>query len=111
MKARDDGEKEAKLETNGRREIIVMHLFDEEARDEEAICETEASVHHLTTVQDYIERRVHDLALPTVCEGCKDLAAPFAENLSRDLAAEGLRDEAEEYRQLLGTLRREVGRY
>ena len=90
--------------------MIVMHLFDEEARDAETLCETEVSVHHLTTVQDYMERRVHDLPLPTVCDGCKALAAPFAENIIRNLETEGLVDEAERYRLLAGTLLRETGR-
>ena len=36
----------------------------------------------------------------TVCEGCKILVMPFATKRGRDLKAEGLLDEAEEYRRL-----------
>ena len=44
----------------------------------------------------------------TVCEGCKPLAVSFAENRVRDLEADGLVDEVEEFRNLADTLRRET---
>ena len=52
---------------------------------------------------------MYGLWVGTICEGCQALAIPFAANLTRDLEAEGLVDEADEYRQLADTLLRETG--
>ena len=52
---------------------------------------------------------MYGLWVGTICEGCKALAIPFAANLTRDLEAEGLMDEADEYRQLVDRLLRETG--
>ena len=52
---------------------------------------------------------MYGLRVGTICEGCKVLAIPFAANLTRDLEADGLVDEADEYRQLADTLLRETG--
>ena len=60
-------------------------------------------------VDYYLKRRKDDLEVGTVCEGCKAQTVPFAVNRSRDLEAEGLVDEAEEYRRLADTLLRETG--
>ena len=88
--------------------MIEMHLFDADAMEEEALCEAEASVLDLTTVQDYLERRGHDLSLPTVCNHCKVSAIPFARMRRSALAAEGRTDEGETYRRLADTLSRET---
>ena len=42
-------------------------------------------------------------------QGVQDLSRPVAENLIRDLEADGRVDEAEEYSRLAGTLLREIG--
>ena len=89
-------------------ELIEMHLFDADAREEEALCGAEVSVLDLTTVQDYLERRRHLLSLPTVCGGCKGLAIPFARMRGSAVEAEGTTDEAEAYRHLADTLSRET---
>ena len=60
-------------------------------------------------VGGYLESRLYGLRVGTICEGCKALAIPFAANLTRDLEAEGLVDQADEYRQLADTLLRETG--
>ena len=55
---------------------------------------------------------MHGLWVGTVCEGCKGckaLSPPFAVNLAQNLEAEGLLDEAQEYRQLADTLAGETG--
>ena len=52
---------------------------------------------------------MYGLSVGTLCEGCKAQAVPFAANLTRDLEADGLVDEAEEHRQLADTLLRETG--
>ncbi len=64
-----------------------------------------------TGVDYYLERRKDGLPVGTVCEQCKDLAVPVAENLIRDLETDGLVDEAEEYRLLVlaHMLLREIG--
>ena len=56
----------------------------------------------------YLESRLHGLWVGTICEWCKALSVPFALNITRDLEAEGLRDESDEYRQLADTLLRET---
>ena len=52
---------------------------------------------------------MYGLWVGTVCEECKALAIPFAANLTRDLEAESLLDEAEEYHQPADTPLRETG--
>ena len=62
---------ETRPDTEGRCELIEIHLFDANAREEKALCPTEVSVHDLTTVQHYLERGRDDLSLPTVCNRCR----------------------------------------
>ena len=49
-----DRDLQARPDTEGRCELIEMHLFDADAREEEALCGAEVSVLNLTTVQDYL---------------------------------------------------------
>ena len=56
----------------------------------------------------YLEDRLYGLWVGTICEGCKALTIPLAAILTRDLEAEGLVGEADEYRQLADTLLRET---
>ena len=65
-----------------------MHLFDSDARDEEALCKAEVSIHDLNAVQDYLDRRRHGLSVPTVCEPCKVPAVRWAENHRLKLEAD-----------------------
>ena len=69
----------------------------------------DTSVDDRTGVDYYLERRKDGLPVGTVCEGCKALVVPFAENLIRDLNADGRMDEAGDYRLLAHTLLREIG--
>ena len=96
-------ETERRFQLTGRK-TFEMHLFDADARGEEALCKTEVSVLYLTTVQDYLRRKGHDLSLPTVCNRCKVSAIPFARMRHSALEAEGMTDEAEIYRWLSDTL-------
>ena len=109
MKSRNDRGQIAKLETNGRREMIVMHLFDEDARDGEALWGADTSLDDRRSVNGYLNDRLDGVSVGTVCERCKPLAVPFAVHRIRGLEAETLPDEAEEYCQLVSTLLREVG--
>ena len=83
--------------TEGRSELIELHLIDTNAREEKALCGADASVHDLTTVQHYLERREHDLSLPTVCNRCKASVIHFAKMCSAELADGGMTDKAKTY--------------
>ena len=109
MKNRDDETMKVTPETNGRYEIMEMHLFDNNARKEEAHCGADTSSDDLRGANGYLEDRLYDIPVGIVCEGCKPLAVSFAKELAQDLAAEGLPDEAEEYRKLVDTLLQETG--
>ena len=85
-------------------ELIEMHLFDADAREEESLCGAEVSVLDLTTVQDYLECRKHNSSVPTVCNACKVPAIHFARMRHFALTDEGMTDEAEIYRWLADTL-------
>ena len=75
-------------EKSGRREVNEMHLMDAAAEEEAAFCESAVSVHALTSVQDYLERRVNDLPVSPVCYRCKTAAVTFAADTCLKLAAE-----------------------
>ena len=85
-----------------------MHLFDADAMEEEALCGAEVSVLYLTIVPDYLERRGHDLSLPTVYNRCEVSAIPIDGMRRSALADEGITDEAETYRRLADTLSKET---
>ena len=108
METTRDRDLETRPYTEGRCELTEMHLFDAEVREEMAMCGADASVHDLTAVQDYLERRRHDLSIPTVCNRCKVSAIRFARMRHSALADEGMSDEAETYRQLADMLSRET---
>ena len=86
----------------------TMHLFDAEARKEEALCGAETAAADRTNLKYYAEQRRHGLAVGTVCEPCKDRAVAFARRLCRELVAEGRTHEAQEYRWLADTLAKET---
>ena len=86
-----------------------QHLFDENARSERALCGADSSTEDRVSVGYYMEQRNNGFGVGTVCESCKAFAPPFALRLSRDLEAEGMLDEAEEFRRLAETLLKETG--
>ncbi|MCY4527883.1 MAG: hypothetical protein OXD46_02475 [Chloroflexi bacterium] len=90
------------------REEEIMHLFDAEAREEEALCRAKTSADDRISVQYYLKRRLNDFAVGTVCEPCKDRTVTFARRLCREFMAEGRTDEAEEYRRLADRLTKET---
>ena len=108
MKTTTDTDPQARPATEGRCELIEIHLFDANAREEKALCGADVSVHDLTTVQVYLESRWQDLSLPTVCNCCKGPAIQFARMRSAELEADGMTDEAEIYGRLADTLSRET---
>ena len=108
MNPEDTGRLETELETNRRREVIEMHLFDDVAAEEKALCEADTSHDTRRSAMCYLEDRLHGAWVGVVCERCKVVAIPFAVKMARDLEAEGLLDEVEEYRQLAETLLRET---
>ena len=114
MNVHDNSTLKATPETTRRHEmtrfeITEMHLFDPYADEEKALCGGDTSANDRISVGYYRERRKDGLEVGTVCERCKAMAVPFALSLTRDLEAEGLLDEAEEYRRLADTLLRETG--
>jgi len=96
-------------DTEGRCDLMETHLFDADTRDEEALCGADTTADCRRSVGGYLEDRLNEIAVGTTCEGCKRRAVPFAVNLARDLEAEGLLDEAQEYRELAETLAKETG--
>ena len=109
MKSDVYGRLETSPEIERRREIIEMHLFDDDSAEEEALCEVDASDDYIRSAICYLEDRLHGAGVGAVCQACKAWAVPFVVSLARDLEAEGLIAEAEEYRQLSETLLREFG--
>ena len=97
------------LATERKSEVIEMHLSDEEEAEEKALCGADASADYRRSVSGYLEDRLNDADVGTVCEGCKSRSIPFAVNLARDLEAEAPPVEAQEHRELAETLARETG--
>ena len=97
------------VETSRSCEVNEQHLFDENPPTERAFCDAASSTGERVSVGYYMEQRKNGHEVGSVCESCKAFAPPFALRLSRDLEAGGMLDEAEEYRRLAGTLRRETG--
>ena len=109
MRNNGDGSSTWAVEANRRYEVNEQHLFDENAHSERAFCGAETSAVDRVSVGYYMEQRKDGLEVGSVCESCKAFAPPFALRLSRDLEAEGVLDEAEEYRRLAETLLKETG--
>ena len=109
MRNNGDGPLTWAVETKRRYEVKDQHLFDENARSERAFCGADSSTEERVSVGYYMEQRKNGLEVGSVCEPCKGFAPPFALRLSRDLEAEGMPDEGEEYRRLAETLARETG--
>ncbi len=85
-----------------------QHLFDDDSREERALCGAHASTEERIGAVYYLECRMGCAPVGTVCEGCKSLAVPFAEKLARDLELDGAAEDAEEFRNLADTLLRET---
>ena len=109
MRNNGDGSLTWAVETNRRYEVKEQHLFDENAGSESVFCGADGSTEERVSVGYYMEQRKNGLEVGSVCEPCKGFAPPFALRLSRDLEAEGMPDEGEEYRRLAETLARETG--
>ena len=108
MRNNGDGSLTGAVETNGRHEVNEQHLFDESALSERAFCGADSSTENRVSVGYYMTQRKTGLEVGSVCEPCKAFAPPFALRLSRDLEAEGMPDEAEEYQRLAETLLKET---
>ena len=65
-----------------------MHLFDAEANEEKGLCGAGGFAHDLTTVQYYLERRMDDGPVGTVCEECKVFAVRWTDRYHRKLEAD-----------------------
>ena len=87
---------------------MEMHLFDEDAREEMALCGVGSSADFRRSVNGYLEDRLNEADVGTVCEGCKGRTIPFAQSMTRDLEIDGLLDEAGKYHELVEILLRET---
>ncbi len=86
----------------------TVHLFDAEARKEEALCGAETSAADRISLQYYLEQRRYEIPVGTVCERCKPRTLAFARGQRLELVAEGRTDEAQEYRRLADRLTKET---
>ncbi len=109
MRTDSNGSLTRAVETSKRFEVNEQHLFDENADSERVFCGADTSTEERVSVGYYMEQRKNGLEVGSVCESCKAFTPPFALPLSSDLEAEGMLDEAEEYRQLAETLQKETG--
>ena len=109
MTTNGDGSLTRPVEAQSRYEVMEMHLFDENARREEALCGAGTSAVNRRGVRGYLCERLAKIDVGTVCEGCKAQAIPFAQTIAQDLEAEGLLDEADKYRRLYEKLLKETG--
>ena len=105
---RSHSRKKGHLE-NRIREVIEMHLFDDGATEEKALCGADTSDDNRRSVKCYLEDRLHGAWGGTVCVGCKALAVPFAASLTQELEDESLLEEEEERRKLTVTISTETG--
>ena len=92
-----------------RYEVIEMHLSDTYAVVPKALCGADTS-HDLRDLKGYLEDRLHGASVGAVCQVCKALAMPLAgkvvEDMAKDLEHEGWVGDAEDCRELAGTLLR-----
>ena len=86
----------------------TMHLFDAEARKEVVLCGAETSADDRRSVGGYLEDRLNNIEVGTICKRCKPRTVAFARRLCLESAAEGRTDDAHEYRWLADTLARET---
>ena len=108
MRTMSHGKSKVKAETYGRYAMNEIHLFDENAREEDVFCGVDAEADYRRSVKEYLKDRMDSVPVGTVCEGCKSGSIPFAVDIAQDLEDEGLPDEADEYLLLAETLARET---
>ena len=119
-----------------RREEDTMHLFDADAKEEEALCGAGTSACDLTTVQYCLRQLIDGIPVGNICPTCMAEAACWAEDQCRKLETdatllrvralrlhkrdaklygslveetEPLLKQAREYRHLAGWLARNTG--
>ena len=93
--------------------MFELHLLDENAAEEQALCGEDSSPVERMSVGYYLEERLCGRPVGTVCQDCKALAMPLAkvilEGMAEDLEDEGRLGDAEDCRELLNRLARETG--
>ncbi len=91
---------------------MEMHLYDAEAAEEKALCGEDSSSIDRMSVGYYLEECLYGRPDWTVCDRCKVLAMPLAEviieEMAEDLEDEGRLGDAEDCRELLDRLAREM---
>lgn len=90
-----------------------MHLFDENQKEEKALCGADAPADCRRSVKGYLEDRLNRAGVGNVCQECKTRAMPLAEPIlekkAQRLEDEGRFGDAEDCRALLNRLARETG--
>ena len=81
-----------------RREEETMHLFHADPREEEALCGADTSADRRRSMGGYLEDRLNEVGVGTVCEECKVRGVRWTENRILKLEADAgeLRDSADE---------------
>ena len=107
------------METEGRFqltrcEVFEMHLFDEGAAVEQTLCRRNTAEIERRGIRGYLEDRLRGSEVGTVCQECKALGMPLAEDILevmvQDFEDESRLGDAEDCRQLAVRLAQEVGR-
>ena len=83
--------------------VMEIHLFDAEAAEEKALCGEGSSSIKRMSVGYYPEDRLRGRTVGTVCDRCKTMAVPlaedFIEDMAQDLEDEGRSGDAEDCRR------------
>lgn len=98
---------EGRFQLTGR-EVFEIHLFDEDAAEEQALCGTNTHDTERMGARGYLEDRLYDNWIGTVCQDCKVRAVSFTVSIIDGLEAYERVEEAENYRRLAATLSRET---
>ena len=95
-----------------RYKVMDMHLFNDDADEEKALCGAETS-YNVRSVRYYLEDRVCGPSVGSVCQECKVLAVPLAREIIEaaieDHETKGRFDLAEDYDELGKMIAGETG--
>ncbi len=95
-------------------EVFEMHLFDEGAAMEQSLCLRDTAYLERRGIRGYLEDRLRGSEVGAVCQECKVLSIPLAEDILevmvQNFEDEGQLGDAEDCRQLAVRLAQEVGR-
>ena len=92
---------------------MEMHLFDESAPEEQALCGRNTTRTERRGLKGYLEDRLRRATVGAVCQDCKALAMPLAQDtlkeMAQDLEDDHRLGDAEDCGRLADRLKRETG--